>query len=294
MADRQLNEKTLKILLEMQVNEMTEHVIYSKIAATIKNEHNKNVLLKIAAEEKKHGEIWQSITGVTVKTKKIKIFWYTLISRILGFTFAVKLMENGESGAFEKYVSISEEVPEAKSISEDEQRHENELLAVLDEERLQYVGSMVLGLSDALVELTGTLAGLTFAMQNNRLVALSGLITGISATLSMGSSEYLSARSEGHKNPFKSCLYTGIVYLITVAFLVLPYLLLPSDAFIQALVILLVIVVVIIAAFNFYIAVAKGLPFFKRFAEMAGISLSVAAVSFCIGLLVKHFLGIDI
>ena len=80
-----------------------------------------------------------------------------------------------------------------KKIAQDEDRHESQLLGMLDEERLQYVGSMVLGLSDALVELTGTLAGLTFALQNNRLVALSGLITGISATLSMTSSEYLSA-----------------------------------------------------------------------------------------------------
>ena len=52
--------------------------------------------------------------------------------------------------------------------------------------------------------------------------------------------------------------------------------------------------IAIIAAFNYYIAVAKDLSFKKRFGEMAGISLSVAALSFVIGLLVKHFLGIDI
>ena len=57
----------------------------------------------------------------------------------------------------------------AQKIAEDEERHEQKLLAILDEERLQYVGSMVLGLNDALVELTGTLAGLTLALQNTKL-----------------------------------------------------------------------------------------------------------------------------
>ncbi|AEE16772.1 VIT1/CCC1 transporter family protein [Treponema brennaborense] len=290
----QLKPSTLKFLTAMQINEETESVIYGNVARTVKDEHNRNVLLKIAAEEKKHADIWARITGKTVKPQKGKIFRYTVLSKLFGFTFALKLMEKGENGASGKYESIKDEVPEALSIAAEEDRHERELIDILDEERLQYVGSMVLGLSDALVELTGTLAGLTFALQNNRLVALSGLITGISATLSMTSSEYLSARSEGHKNPLKSSLYTGIVYLVTVACLVLPYLVLPADAFVPAIVILLTVVVLIILGFTYYISVAKDLPFGRRFGEMAGISLSVAAVSFGIGLLVKQFLGIDV
>ena len=164
--------------------------------------------------------------------------------------------------------------------------------AMLDEERLHYVGSMVLGLSDALVELTGTLAGLTFALADTRLVALSGLITGVSATLSMASSEFLSARSEGRSDALKSCLYTGVAYLITVALMILPYLLLSNS--VAALVIMLVIVVAEIALFNYYTAVAQDLVFKRRFLEMAGISLGVAVVSFLIGLLVKAWLGIDV
>ncbi len=289
-----LSEKTRKILLEMQKGEITEYFIYLKIASFVKDEKNSAILKRIGEEERVHAGIWQKITGMEVKPNKGRIFFFTLLARILGYTFALKLMEKGEDGASALYEKISNEVPDAKKIAEDEDRHEQQLLAMLDEERLQYVGSMVLGLSDALVELTGTLAGLTFALQNNRLVALSGLITGISATLSMTSSEYLSARSDGHPNPLKSSLYTGSVYLITVIFLVLPYLLLPQTAFVPALVILLSVVVVIILAFTYYISVAKDLPFGKRFVEMAGISLAVAAVSFGIGLLVKYFLGIEI
>ena len=199
-----------------------------------------------------------------------------------------------EEKAQQIYADLYAEVPEAAAIRADEEHHEAALLELLDEERLHYVGSMVLGLNDALVELTGTLAGLTFAMQNNRLVALSGLITGASATLSMASSEYLSARSEGKQDALKSSVYTGIAYLLTVALLVLPYLLLPAAAWLASLGILLATVVLIIAGFTYYVSVAQGLSFRRRFGEMAAISLGVAVISFVIGLLVKQFLGIDL
>ena len=57
---------------------------------------------------------------------------------------------------------------------------------------------------------------------------------------------------------------------------------------------MLLFVIIIIAAFNFYISVAKDLNFKEKFKEMSLISLSVASVSFIIGILVKKFIGIDI
>ncbi|MBJ2357644.1 VIT1/CCC1 transporter family protein [Sphaerochaeta sp. S2] len=282
----------MRVLLFLQQGELTEHRIYSFLASRVKDEHNSNVLRRIADEELRHAKIWQKLTGKEVKINRIKLWFYSFMALILGYTFVLKKMEKGEDKATKAYRSLIAEVPQAKQISEDEDRHEQQLLAMLDEERLQYIGSMVLGLSDALVELSGTLAGLTFALQNTRLIALSGLITGISATLSMASSEYLSAKNSGEKNAAKSSMYTGIAYLFTVAFMVLPYLLL--DSYMAALLIMLVVVIVIIMLFTYYTAVAKDLPFGKRFLEMALISLGVAAISFVIGILVKRFLGIDI
>ena len=229
-----------------------------------------------------------------MKPQWLKVWFYTVVSLILGYTFTIKIMEKGEKVAQSNYADLIAEVPEAETILREEEEHEEALIAMLDEDRLQYVGSMVLGLNDALVELTGTLAGLSFALQNNRIVALSGLITGISATLSMASSEYLSARSEGNADAVKSALYTGIMYIFAVVFLVLPYLLYPADQYLGALFTMLLIVIAIIFAFTYYISVAKDLPFRKRFLEMAAISLSVAVLSFAVGFAIKHFLGIDI
>lgn len=289
-----LSEKTLEFLKNSQQNELTEAIIYERIAAREKSAHNREILLKIAAEERKHEKIWQKYTVLEAKPKMGRVHFFSLLSFIFGFTFALKKMESGENAATIKYGDIAGDVPEAAQIARDEDAHENALLEMLDEERLQYVGSMVLGLNDALVELTGTIAGMSFALMNTRLVALSGIITGVSATLSMAASNYLAERAAGNKNAMKSSIYTGVAYLITVLIMVTPFLIFPNSMYLAALGTMLVCVLVIILVFNYYISVAKSTPFFRRFAEMAIISLSVAGISFIIGLLVKQFLGIDI
>ena len=291
---KKLTPTAMAIVRKMQQNELTESVIYEKIAQFAKGEENKQTLLRLAREEKAHYEIWKQYTGVEMYPEKGKIFRYTLIARIFGFTFAVKLMERGEENAQGEYEVLAEEVEESKAIRQQEEEHEKALLEMLDEERLQYVGSMVLGLNDALVELTGSLAGFAFALQNNRLIALSGLIVGISATFSMASSEFLAARSEGRSDALKSCTYTGSAYLVTVVLLILPYLLLGSSQYILALALMLMTVVLIIAGFTYYTSVAMDQPFKSRFVEMASISIGVAVVSFIVGILAKQLLGVDV
>ena len=291
---KNISAAAMAVVKRMQQNECTESVIYEKIAKFAKGDVNKQTLQRLAREEYAHNKIWEKYTGIEMKPKKMKVFFYSLIARVLGFTFAVKLMERGEGNAQEEYKLLASEIPESMEIHHQEEEHEQALLQMLDEESLQYVGSMVLGLSDALVELTGSLAGFTFALQNTRLIALSGLIVGISATFSMASSEFLSARSEGRTDAFKSCSYTGTAYLLTVVMLVLPYLLFGTQQYIAALICMLAVVVLIIAGFTYYTSVAQDQSFGKRFVEMAGISIAVAVISFFVGILAKQFLGVDI
>lgn len=291
---KNISQATFMIIKKMQQNELNESIIYEEIAKFAKGEENKEVLLRLAQEEKAHYEIWKKYTGIEMKPQKFKIFRYKLLARIFGFTFAVKLMENGEEAAQEEYGLVAEEVEESVFIRQQEEEHEAALLEMLDEESLQYVGSMVLGLNDALVELTGSLAGFTFALQNTKLIALSGLIIGISATFSMASSEFLAARSEGRDDALKSCSYTGTAYLITVILLIAPYLLFGAGGYIPALICMLLIVILIIAGFTYYTSVAQDQPFKSRFWEMALISVGVAVVSFVVGILAKRFLGVDL
>jgi VIT1/CCC1 family predicted Fe2+/Mn2+ transporter len=281
-------------LLALQQTEITEHHVYQRLAATLPEGENRRVLENIARDEYRHAQLWAKHTGQEVSPRNIIVLLYYWMGRLLGLTFSIKLMERGEQEAEAAYEQLTPIIPEAEQIAREEDSHEHALIGMLDEERLQYTGSMVLGLNDALVELTGALAGLTLALQNTRLIAMTGLITGVAAAMSMASSSYLSTRSEdGHnKNPLKASVYTGIAYLFTVALLIAPYLLLAN--YYLCLGCTLAIAVLIIAGFNYYICVARDLPFRHRFLEMSGLSFGVAGISFLIGFVVRRVLGIDV
>jgi VIT1/CCC1 family predicted Fe2+/Mn2+ transporter len=289
----EITRDILQKILTYQRSEITEYHIYKRLARTINSPENAKILDQIAEDELRHYRGWKKYTGREVKPDWFRMWFYYLVSRIFGFTFGVKLMEKGEEAAQENYSQIAAVIPEAATFMREEDLHEEQIIGMLDEERLQYAGSVVLGLNDALVELTGALAGLTLALQNVQLIALSGLITGVAASMSMAASEYLSTRSEKtNKQPVRAAVYTGIAYIITVTLLVLPYLLIPN--YYLDLVIALTTAVIIIAVFNYYISVAKDEPFRARFLEMAGLSLGVAAFSFVIGYFIRQWLGVEI
>jgi VIT1/CCC1 family predicted Fe2+/Mn2+ transporter len=289
----QLSKHVQRQVLKFQQTEITEYHIYKRLAKKVTPAENAQIIEQIAEDELRHYNGWKKYTNQEVEPRWFIVWFYYFISVVFGFTFGIKLMEQGEESVQESYASVSQDIPEAKQFQHEEDEHEEQLINMLDEERLQYAGSVVLGLNDALVELTGALAGLTLALQNVKLIALSGLITGIAASMSMAASEYLSTRSEDTtKQPVRAAIYTGIAYIITVALLVMPYLLFEN--YILDLVITLTTAVLIIAVFNYYISVAKGEPFRERFLEMAGLSLGVAAFSFIIGYLIRNWLGIEL
>jgi VIT1/CCC1 family predicted Fe2+/Mn2+ transporter len=289
----QLSESIRKQVLGFQQTEITEHHIYKRLAKKVNSPENAKIIEQIAEDELHHYNGWKKYTNQDIEPRWFYVWFYYFISVVFGFTFGIKLMERGEENAQANYAGISNAIPEALKFQHEEDVHEEQLINMLDEERLRYAGSIVLGLNDALVELTGALAGLTLALQDVKLIALSGLITGIAASMSMAASEYLSTRSENtSKQPVRAAIYTGIAYIITVALLVLPYLLLEN--YILDLVITLTIAVAIIAVFNYYISVAKGESFRARFTEMAGLSLGVALFSFIVGYFIRQWLGIEV
>jgi VIT1/CCC1 family predicted Fe2+/Mn2+ transporter len=293
MNKKNLTKEQISQIKEFQKNEITEYYIYSRLSRKVKNTRNAETLQKIGDDEMRHYMFWKEHSGVDVKPNKWKVFRFYWIARIFGITFGIKLMEKGEAGAQESYTKACEFIPEAQQIVDDEDEHEKELIGMLEEKKLEYVGSIVLGLNDALVELTGTLAGLTFALQNTRLIAVAGLITGIAASFSMAASEYLATKTEGNgANALASSFYTGLAYIFTVIILILPYFLFTN--YFVCLGLTMSFAVLIILFFNYYISVAKDLNFGKRFREMFFISMGVASFTFVIGYLIRIFLGVDI
>jgi len=279
--------------IEQQRNEITEYVIYQKLAELSKDSKNREILLNISKDEERHYDFWKTVTGIDVEPNNRTVKKYLMLAKFFGLSFSLRLMERGEEGASQFYDSIAVDIPDVIAIKEDEELHEQQLIGILNDDRLNYAGAIVLGFNDALVEFTGTLAGLTFAFGNNKIIGVTGLVMGVAASLSMAASGYLASQEDERDelNPIKSAAFTGIAYIVTVAFLVFPYLIQDNPYY--ALGGMLIVTILIIAAYTYYISVAKNVKFSKRFSSMVAISLGVAVLSFGIGMLVKQVFNVD-
>jgi VIT1/CCC1 family predicted Fe2+/Mn2+ transporter len=280
-------------VLQAQKNEITEHEIYKRLSLSMPDEKNRDILKQISDDELKHYRFWKRFTNEDVKPDRGRVFFYVLVSKVLGLSFGLKLMEQGEDltqTAYNRFKAID---PHVEEVVREEENHEERLLAMIDEERLKYTGSMVLGLNDAIVELTGALAGFTLALGKTKLIAMAGIIIGVAASLSMAASEYLSTKEEKDgRHPLKASVYTGVAYILVVLLLTYPYFVLASPF--ACLFTTIGLATLVILIFNYYISVAKGLSFKQRFVEMFSISIGVATLNFFVGLLAKKFLGVDV
>lgn len=287
-----MREETLAIVRRMQDNEATDQRVYAALAKQASLQKNSEILEKMSHDEGLHCAVWGRYTGIEAKADMFRVWLFVVLGKIFGLVFVINLMEGGEDDSAENYRKLMEELPEARSIMEDETRHEAQLAAMIYEEKLSYISSMVLGLNDALVELTGALAGFTLALNDNRMVGMAGFITGVAATLSMAASEYLSKKADtSEKHPLKAAVYTGVAYMITVAFLLLPYIVFESP--LVALGFCLFDAALIILGFTYFVSVVRKESFVRGFTEMITISFSVAGISFLIGWAARSWLNID-
>ncbi len=291
-VDMNFSPEELKKALIQQQNEINDYAIYSTLA--IKDKQNRKIFNKIANEEKTHYEFWVKITNKEIKPQRVLVLWYLLLVKIFGTSFALKTLEKREEKAKEFYKELFDVYPESRKIYQQENEHEFELIDMLNDKKLVYAGAIVLGMNDALVELTGTLSGIAFAFEKSLVVGLTGLIMGIAASLSMAGSAYLEAKENPSEviKPLTYSLYTGVSYILTTAILVAPFFIFETMAY--SLIVMFACAFIAIISYNFYVSVAKDLNFSKRVLQMSTITFGVALISFLIGYLVKAYLGIEI
>ena len=124
-----------------------------------KNESNRQILTELSNEESEHYQILRKYTGQLPAPKMNKVRVYVMIARLFGLTFFIKLMEKGEEIAQNVYYK-HQDFADLQKMAQEEETHETKLISLIDEEGLNYMGSVVLGLNNALVEFTGALAGI--------------------------------------------------------------------------------------------------------------------------------------
>jgi vacuolar iron transporter family protein len=291
---------------ELARDELLDHLTYDALARRQRDPANRNVLARFSTQEREHFEFWARLAGAhpsEVSVPRARLYGLLLLSRILGFAFTIRQLERGEAETLERYDKIlsdgvleDAEASRLREILEEERAHEREVERNLSDERVAYLGSAVLGLNDALIELTGGLTGLVSSISDPLVVGFSGLVVGIAASMSMAASNFLSvgmsSESDGdQRRPLKSALYTGVAYIVVVLALVAPFFVAERRV---ALACMWAIAVGIIAAFSYYSSVVLETSYRKLFAQMLGLGLGVAVITFAIGKLVSGVLGISV
>ena len=277
--------------------EYRDYIIYGELARVEPNHEFKKILTELVEHEWGDYTFWRGLSDQKkFHVSPLEIFLLKKARVFLGLTFIVKVLESGERKAVRNYNQFLKTAPrelhdKIKGIIAHETYHETRLIQQIREEKVEFIGSIVLGINDGLIELTGALVGFSFAFINSHFVALSGLITGIAASLSMSASAYMQARHETNgRDPAKAALYTGISYGAVVVLLVAPYFIVPQRML--ALAIMFCIVFFVIGGVSYYTAIIFNRSFQKQAGTMLVFSLGIAFVSFVIGSALQRISGI--
>ncbi len=286
-----------KIFIRNAKNELTEHFVYHRLALMEKNPMNREALEKLSAQEKSHYEFWQALVpNAKIHARVLTVYSVSLLRAIFGVTFITKLLENHENNAVEKYQTLLENIPDQHKkrfleIIEDEKSHERTLIDQLKEKRVSYIGFIVLGLADAIVEITGVHTGFLGVTGSTLIAGISGIIVGFAAAISMGSASYLQAKQEPDKSALVSALATGLSYFGSVILLALPYFLI--HIMIPAFVVSTSVGIILIAGFTFYGAIVFDRKFWREFAEATGLMLGTAIATFILGRIISSVFHVN-
>ncbi len=280
-------------------NQYRAYKVYSTLAFVETDAGFKRILNDLAKHELDHYHFWLRFSRrKEFSVSSLYLFWFKLVRKVLGLTFTARYLERNEEeliAHYKTFLSKTTELSlrkEVQRVIKHEEENERELIGQIKEEKVAFISSIILGLNDGLIELTGALVGFAFALRENVMVALTGSITGLAASLSMASSAYMQAKYEPGKDARKAAIYTGITYIIVVGLLLIPFIF--SSTVYIALGFLLGIIFLIISSVSYYTAILFDRSFKRQFGQMTLFSLGVALITFLIGLLLRYFVGVGV
>lgn len=277
------------IASEFAKDEHLDYNVYRALARVERNENRRRVLERLAETEQRHFHFWLKFLDGYKPSLKVKLYplLLVLLRFLFGVTFVVKLFEAGEEHAVEKYKMALDlmETPEDKraleEIIKDELEHEQYFVGQLDEAVVKYMSALVLGMADAIIEITGTHAGALGTTSSSIITGVVGLVVGVSAAISMASASYLQTKHELGKSPTIAALVTGVGYVVAAVLMSLPYFLIENiyAAFATS----IAVSVLLALTFTFQGSVYTGADFRREFAQTVALLLGVAALAYVMG-----------
>jgi VIT1/CCC1 family predicted Fe2+/Mn2+ transporter len=294
-----LSPDLVKLAAKSARDEYTDGAVYRMLSRHEKNQSFKKALEDLARGEQSHYEFWKNYTptDTTVKVRKLKVYFTLLLRLTLGLTFTMKFLERHEDALHERYRQMVENIPPAdkarfEAMLEEEEHQESYLMGEIHEGRVKYMSFIVLGLADAVVEISGIHAGSLGIYAKTELAGLAGVVAGMAASIAMASAAYAQAKQGFEGSAKWSAIYTGVSYMFTAIFLALPYFL--TSSMVTALGVSLVVGVALVAAMTYYDTIISARKFKRQFAEIAGIILAASFALYIAGTLIRQLLGIVI
>ena len=276
-------------------HEFTDYTLYDRLARTVDGGSPFSDSLKhLSQTEYRHYEFWRKYApDEEPKLSKRKLYWVLFLRRVLGLTFATRFLDRHETNVVKEYLSFAQMIPEEDraafdAMVDDERDHEKALAQKVESSAIQYISFVVLGLADALVEITGIHAGSLGIYQRTEIAGLAGVIAGAAASLAMASAAFAQAK-QGFKGSARlSATYTGVSYFVTAILLAAPYFF--TDSMLVALSGSMAMAVVILALTTYYSTVISTKPFLRDFVEILAILFAVAIALYAFGYLVHVYL----
>ncbi len=279
-------------------DEYHDYLVYRELAYREGNPERRGVLERLAEQERRHYDFWRGLSrdcGADVGRWRIAL--YMAVKRILGLAFLLRLLERHEKEVIARYRAVAERMgPEDRErlmdIIREEEEHEAALLDQIGSDTVRYMGFVVLGLADAIIEITGVHAGMLGVTNSTIMAGIAGIVVGFSAAISMASAAYLQAKHEGGLNPAKSATVTGVAYILAVLALAIPYFMWADMLY--AFAASVVTAIALIGAFTFYSSVIMDKGFTREFLEAVLLLFGTVAGAYAIGDLLGRTFGVKI
>jgi VIT1/CCC1 family predicted Fe2+/Mn2+ transporter len=292
-------DATLQTVAKTRMSdEYSDSALYARLSKTVSPDSPfRKVLEDLSATEQRHFEFWRKyVPGEQPRLARLKLYWVLFLRRFFGLTFATRYLDRHEGNVVHEYQGLARLIPEADgpayaAMVADEREHEKAFAMKVESSAVRYISFVVLGLADALVEISGIHAGWLGLFEKTEIAGLAGVVAGGAASLAMASAAFAQAKQGFSGSARLSAVYTGVSYFITAIILATPYFL--TSSMILALGSSLGLAVVILAITTWYSIVIQQKPFLRDFVEILAILFGTTILVFLLGAFVSsEFPGI--
>lgn len=204
----------IELAKNFYLDEHNDHLTYLALAEHARDEQVQQNIRRIAEMEHQHADFWEDMLTANNETlpsggvNRSRLWMLHALRLFINPVLIVSLLELGEAGAMRRYLDFYKQAPlqeddrvRLKRIILEELEHETFFKQTAKALGVDNLRDFVLGMNDGLVEILGTVAGLSAVYPTHPLlVAVSGLIVGIAGALSMGIGAFISVRSQRQVN----------------------------------------------------------------------------------------------